>query len=53
MEFTSLLAFVSAILCGALAMVVLFEKQRSLVQWTFAAGMSGFGLEAALKAFCR
>jgi putative PEP-CTERM system histidine kinase len=48
MEITSLLAFVGALLCGALAVVVLFEKQRSLVQWIFAAGMGVLSLEAAL-----
>src|SRR5262245_32284094 len=51
MEFTSLLAFVSAILCGVVAVVVLFEKQHSFVQWIFAAGMGVLGLEAMLIAF--
>jgi putative PEP-CTERM system histidine kinase len=42
---------VSAILCGALAAVVLVDRQRSLVQWIFAAGMSAIGLEMILIGF--
>jgi putative PEP-CTERM system histidine kinase len=51
MDFTSLLAFISAILCCALAVAVLVDQQRSFVQWVFAAGMCALGLEALLIGF--
>jgi putative PEP-CTERM system histidine kinase len=51
MSFNSLVSFAAVFLCGALAVVVLFEKQRSFVQWIFAAGMSVLGVEAALIGF--
>lgn len=51
MQFTSLLAYVGAFLCGVSVVVVMFEKKRSFVQWLFAAGMGVLGLEAMLIAF--
>lgn len=48
MSFNSLVSFAAVLLCGAVAIVVLFEKKRSFVQWIFAAGMIVLGLEAAL-----
>jgi len=51
MSFNSLVSFAAVLLCGALAVVVLFRKQRSFVQWIFAAGMGLLGLEAMLIGF--
>jgi len=51
MEFTSLIAFNSAILCGALAVVVLVDRPLSFVRWVFTAGMSALGLEMTLIGF--
>jgi len=47
MFFNSYIAFAAAVLCGGMAVFVLFWGKRSLPHWAFAAGMSALALEQA------
>jgi len=47
MFFNSYISFAAAVLCGGMAVFVLFWGKRSLPHWAFAAGMSALALEQA------
>ncbi len=51
MNATTLLAFISAIFGGALALLVIRNKQRSLVHFFFAAGMAALAVESIFTGF--
>ncbi len=47
MFFNSYISFAAAVLCGGMAVFVLFWGKRSLPRWAFAVGMSALALEQA------
>jgi len=51
MNFNLILACVATLLCGGVAVFVLFKERRSFANLAFTAGMLAFAVEAALNGF--